>query len=192
MFKALKGLLVAAGDFMETFLFFSAILVVFYFFFAIPHEVVGDSMLPNFVNGEHLLTNKILYSVKEPQRGDVVTFKFPKAPQFDYIKRIVVLPEEQIMLKDNKIYIYNKENPEGFVLNETYLPEGTITAGKSFLPEGKKVLIPKNNYITFGDNRSRSSDSREWGFVPRRNLIGKAWVRYWPPKELGLIKNPTY
>lgn len=192
MRKIISGFFSAVADFLETFLFFAAIFTVFYFFIAQPHEVTGSSMLPNFIDGEHLLSNKVSYMFSEPKRGDVVTFKFPKAPQFDYIKRIIGLPGEQIMLKDEKIFIFNAEHPEGFVLKEAYLSENLLTEGKDFLSEGKKVLIPKGNYVVMGDNREKSSDSREWGFVPRRNIIGRAWLRYWPPRALAFIPKAKY
>ncbi|MDP2873743.1 MAG: signal peptidase I [bacterium] len=179
-------------DITETIVIALAIFVVIYLFAVQPHEVKGDSMLPNFVSGEYLLTNKITYRFHEPQRGDVIVFKFPLAQQFDYIKRIIALPNDEIMLQDNQVTIYNSQHPNGLALKELYLKPGTIVSGRSFLPEGKRLKIPEGEYFVMGDNRERSSDSREWGFVPRELIIGRSWVRYWPTQALAFIPSQTY
>jgi len=169
-----------------------AIFVVIFLFIAQIHEVNGDSMLPNFHNKEYVLTDKISYKFKEPQRGDVVIFKAPPKPRDEYIKRIVALPGEQIKIQNNKVIIYNKEHPEGWTLPEDYLGQGILTKGKSSIPPNTVVSVPEGQYIVLGDNREASSDSRHWGTVKKELLVGRAVFRIWPPTALGVVKHAEY
>lgn len=169
-------------DFIETIVTALVIFVIFYLFLFQPHQVKGKSMFPAFENSEYLLTNKITYRFNIPQRGDIIIFKSPENKKYDYIKRIIALPGEKISLKDGKIFI------NGSKLNESaYLSENIYTKGSNFLPEGKELKVPKNQYFVIGDNRPNSSDSREWGYISIENIIGKAWLRYWPPSRFGFI-----
>lgn len=181
-----KYLLRFLFDLFQTFVIALAIFVVIYQFAAQPHQVRGASMEPNFENREYILTNKISYRFGDPQRGDVIVFHFPQNPELDYIKRILALPNEQISLQDGKIFI------NGNPLPESYLPVGTKTSGHSALQEGERLTLGPVQYFVLGDNRSRSSDSREWGAVPRENIIGKAFFRYWPPSRIGLVDHAEY
>lgn len=139
-------------------------------------------MQPNFENNEYLLTDKISYRFYQPQRGDVVIFKSPTQQNYDYIKRIVGLPGEKITLKDGKFWLNGK------LLNESaYLSPSVITSPGQFIKENQEILIPQEQYLVAGDNRPHSSDSREWGLITQKSIIGKAWVRYWPPSKFGFI-----
>ena len=169
-----------------------AIFVVVFLFVAQIHEVNGDSMLPNFHDKEYVLTDKLSYKFKEPQRGDVVIFKAPPKPRDEYIKRIIALPEEEIKIQNNKVIIYNEAHPEGFVLQEDYLKNGILTKGKSAIPPDTLISIPKGEYLVFGDNREASSDSRHWGTVGKKLLVGRAVVRIWPPTAVGIVKHAEY
>ncbi len=182
-------------DFLESLIIGLAFFVITYLFAFQPHEVVGSSMdgVANFHQGQYILTDKLTYKFREPHRGEIIVFKYPLKKNSDYIKRIIALPGEEIMLKDNKIYIYNSENPAGFILDEgEYLSSKVITESKAFLKEGEKITIPDNSYIVMGDNRPDSSDSRTWGFVPKTDIVGRSYFRYWPTNEIGLIKLPKY
>jgi len=139
-------------------------------------------MLPSFHDGENLLTNKITYRFKKPLRGDVITFKAPQNQNYDYIKRIIGLPGEKIKIVESQIYINNSLYSES-----SYLPEDVYTSSGNFIGENEEITVPQNQYFVLGDNRSHSSDSREWGFIPTKNIIGKAWLRYWPFSKLGFI-----
>ena len=178
-------------DIVETVVVAAAIFVVVYLFLLQPHQVKGASMEPNFHDGEYILTDKISYRFSEPRRGDVVIFKAPTNPNVDFIKRIVALPGEKLEIKNNKIIIFNAENPKGFTLSEPYQVMAPI-AGGSYLREGKIVEVPAENYLVFGDNRTHSFDSREWGPVSRKSIIGKAWLRYWPLSKISIIKRPQF
>ncbi len=169
-------------DFIETIATALVIFILTYLFLFQPHQVKGSSMEPNFHDKEYLLTNKITYRFNHLQRGDVIIFKAPVNKNYDYIKRIISLPGETISLKEGKIYI-NSE----FLDESSYLSDLDYTSSGSFLKEAAELTVPENQYFVMGDNRSHSSDSRDWGYVVKENVVGKAWVRYWPPAVAGLI-----
>ena len=178
-------------DIIETIVVAAAIFVVVYLFLLQPHQVRGASMEPNLRDGEYILTDKISYRFNEPKRGDVIIFKAPTNPDVDFIKRIVALPGEKVEIKNNTIIIFNSEHPKGFTLSEPYEIMEPI-AGGSYLREGKVVEVPENNYFVFGDNRTHSFDSREWGPLSKEAIIGKAWIRYWPLSKLSIIKRLNF
>ena len=172
-------------DLIETVVMALAIFVVIYLFLFQPHQVRGNSMYSSFKDGEYILTDKISYRIGEPKRGDVVIFKAPSNEEYDYIKRIIGLPGDTIKISNNTVLINN--NP----LAESYLDDILTTSG-SFLRQQDRVIVPENSFFVMGDNRGHSSDSREWGFVPKENIIGKAWLRYWPPPVFGIIPAVDY
>lgn len=166
-------------DFFQTLVVFAAIGTAIYWLIAQPHKVSGSSMFPNFKNGDYIITDKISYRLGDPKRGDIVVFKNPKDETQDFIKRILGVPGDKIKVQNGKIILNGAE------LNEPYLHNVTTNPG-SFLKEGQEVTVEPGHYITIGDNRPASSDSREWGFVTRAELIGKVFLRYWPATEIGL------
>lgn len=174
------------GDLIETAVMAMAIFVVVYFFLVQPHQVTGNSMLPNFEDGEYILTDKISYHFHQPKRGDIVVFKAPKNQQKDFIKRIVGLPGETIKLEKGKVFI------NGEKISEVYLSPNGITLPKSLISEGQEALVPLDEYFVLGDNRQHSSDSRDWGTVPKSSIIGKAWLRYWPINKIAFIPQAAY
>ncbi|OGY24310.1 MAG: signal peptidase I [Candidatus Woykebacteria bacterium RBG_13_40_15] len=178
-------------DIIETVVVAAAIFVVLYIFLIQPHEVKGASMEPNFYDGQYILTDKITYRFNKPQRGDVIVFKSPTNPDVDFIKRIIGLPGEKVEIRNDHIVIYNSEHPNGFTLTEPYQITEPISGG-SYLRDGKKVEVPADSYVVLGDNRTHSYDSREWGPITRKSIIGKAWLRYWPPNKISIIKGITY
>lgn len=169
-----------------------SIFIVVYLFLFQPHQVKGSSMYPNFHNGEFLLTNKISYQFGKPQRGDVIVFKAPKSEpcaeiECEYIKRLIALPGDKVMLSNSVIYINSQP------LDETsYLAKEVITGNGSFLVEGVEKVIPEDYYLPIGDNRPYSRDGREFGPVPLEAVVGKAWLRYWPFNKFGFVKHEDY
>ncbi len=178
-------------DVIETIVVAAAIFVVVYLFLLQPHQVKGASMEPNFHDGEYILTDKISYRFSEPKRGDVVVFKAPTNPDVDFIKRIVALPGERLKINNNTIVIFNDEHPKGFTLSEPYEVMEPI-AGGSHIKEGRVVEVPAENYFVFGDNRTHSFDSREWGPLPKKSIVGKAWLRYWPVSRISIIRGVSF
>lgn len=147
------------------------VITLFYLLIASPVRIVGQTMAPEFTEGQNWVVNHITYRLSQPQRGDVIVFVSPKQQGIQLIKRIVGLPSEEISLQKGKLYINNQ------IVSEPYV-SGVQTSGGTFLMEGKSVKIPENSYFVLGDNRDRSSDSREWGFIRRESIIGKLWFRY--------------
>lgn len=179
-------------DIIETAVFALSIFVLIYVFVAQPHQVSGRSMVPNFQDGEFLLTNKMAYRRGLPTRGDVVIFHAPEAAHCppggacDFIKRVIGLPGETVSVSGGKVILNGKELPE------TYLPPEFVTRGDSYLRDGGQVRLREGEYFLMGDNRPGSSDSRAFGPVNRSEFVGKAWVRYWPFSKFGVLEATSY
>lgn len=162
-----------------------AISVVLYLFFMTPHEVVGTSMFPTYHNGEHLIANKVIYSFKKPQRGDVVIFSYSDTQ--DFIKRVIGLPGDTISIKDGRYYV------NGEVLDESkYLDSTVFTSGGEYLSEGEEITVPDKMYFVSGDNRPHSSDSRAFGPVDQNDIKGKVWLIYYPMDRFRVEKHVNY
>lgn len=144
------------------------------YFLVQPFFVEGASMEPNFESGEYLLIDEISYYFKPVERGEVVVFHYPLDTSKYYIKRIIGLPKETVEIKNSRVAIYNNEHPNGFTLDESYLPKSLITDDQI------KKKLGKNEYFVLGDNRSVSYDSRRWGALPENNIVGRVWIRAWP------------
>jgi signal peptidase I len=148
-------------------------------FIAQPFVVSGESMFPTFNDGEYLIVDEISYILGNPHRGDVIVFRYPNDTKRFFIKRIIGMPNEEIMIKNGKITIINSENKDGFVLNEPYIDEkfDTTTTFKTGAGE----------FFVLGDNRNRSSDSRIWGVLPEKLIIGRAYLRLLPIKNISYL-----
>jgi len=173
-------------EFVQSIVLALSVFVLLYIFIAQPNEVKGTSMVPNFTDGEYLLTDKLSYRFGDPQRGDVVVFKAPPsepcaADQCEYIKRIIGIPGDRVMVKAGLVYL------NGALLNQFFLPEGVISDPGSFCAEGVEKTVPQGYYLAFGDNRSHSRDGREFGPIKRELIVGKAFFEYWPLSSIGLI-----
>ncbi|MDQ3018796.1 MAG: signal peptidase I, partial [bacterium] len=146
-------------------------------------------MVPNFHNREYLVVNKIDYRLNEPERGDVVVFKYPKDRSQYFIKRIIGLPGEKIKVENGRVVIYNSAHPQGSILDESYLPNQNVTLGKSDV-----VSLGSDEFFVLGDNRLASSDSRVWGVLPRHDMVGTAWLRVFPLDAFGITNfaQPTF
>jgi len=160
------------------------VLPIRYFLFQ-PFLVKGQSMEPNFENGDYLIVDELSFKFREPQRGEVVVFKYPKNPSQRYIKRIVGLPGEVVDIKDGKVTITNTQGTQ--ILDESqYLSPFVQTFGNL------QVALKSNEYFVLGDNRIASSDSRSWGLVPREDIVGSVFLRVWPFAALAKFEAPNY
>lgn len=161
------------------------VLPIRYFIFQ-PFIVKGESMEPTFQNGNYLIVDELSYRFRQPQRGEVVVFKYPFNPSQRYIKRIIGLPGETVEIKDQKVIIFDSTGKELSLKEETYLPLDDLTLGEF------RLNLKENEYFVLGDNRLHSSDSRAWGILPRDKIIGKVLFRLLPLNEMTEIKSPIY
>jgi len=152
-----------------------------------PFLVNGASMEPNFHNSDYLLVDEISYRFREPQRGEVVVFRYPGDERYYYIKRVIGLPGEEVKIRDGKVVIFNQDNPNGLILDESYLGENTTTSGKD-----EMVEIGENKYFVMGDNRGFSFDSRSWGLLDRKEIVGITRLRLWPFNKVMAFEKPVY
>ncbi len=164
------------------------IIVPIRYFLIQPFYVKGASMEPNFYDHEYLIVDEISYRFNEPERGEIIVFRYPKNPQEYFIKRIIGLPGETIQIKDGGVTIFNNNNTSGFKLGESYIESGTKTHS---LNKDKTELGP-NEFFVLGDNRNQSKDSRSFGPVNRSFIIGKVFLRGWPFNRVGIFDSPTY
>jgi signal peptidase I len=178
-------------DLMETIVISLSIFLVVYLFFMQPHQVNGQSMVPNFQSGDYVLTDKISYKLGEPQRGDIIVFHAPPAANCakgtgcDFIKRILALPGETVEITNDSIFI------NGRPLAEPYVPEDFETL-PGFYTQSGPITLGADEYFAVGDNRPHSSDSRSWGPIKKNEIVGKAFFRYWPLNTVGMIRSATY
>lgn len=172
-------------DALQSILIAASIFLVIYIFIARPFQVNGQSMYPNFYNGEYVLTNLIQLRLHNPQLGDVVVFQAPIDAEKDFIKRVIGVAGDTVMVKDGDVYINGKKLNQGSFLQPT-----VKTYGGAFLKDGQTITVPQGEYFVMGDNRPYSSDSREWGFVKQSELIGESLFVYWPPSRMRRISNP--
>jgi signal peptidase I len=157
-----------------------AVILYFGISFAVQAvHVEGLSMFATLDDNDYLIANKIDYRLHAPQRGDIIILRPPSDNSKDFIKRIIALPGERILITDGIVYI------NGHKLDEPYLPEAWITLNTWGGPDGQ--VVPPNNYFVMGDNRNRSQDSRVIGFIPRDRIDGRAWFRIWPLNHFGNI-----
>lgn len=146
-------------------------------FFLEPFFVKGDSMVPNFYSWDYIIIDKFSYHFQKPKRGDVIVLKPPFDSKVYYIKRIIGLPGEIIILDGSNIIIKNKENPNGFVLKEDYI-------SNNYFSTKMEVHLKEGEYFVLGDNREVSYDSRRWGPLSSKNIVGKvlfhfSFVKLW-------------
>lgn len=173
-----------------------AIAIVIQTFLVQAFKIPSGSMIPTFNIGDRIFVNKFLYSarvpfvnwklpildIKEPKRGDIVVFVSPEDPKKDFVKRLIAFGGEKVEIKDGKVLI------NGRALEEEYLKGVYYYNAGDYGREGKAIIVPPNSYFALGDNSANSRDSRYWGFVPRKNLVGKAVVIYWPLNRLKPVK----
>lgn len=178
-------------EIIKVFFWALAIIVPIRIFLFQPFFVQGASMETNFKDGDYLIINELGYkktdidisgnhlftvdTFKDLKRGDVAVFRYPKDPKQFFIKRVIGLPGEQVKVEGGRVTIFNNDNPEGFLLDESsYLKKDLMTNG------AVTVALNMEEYFVLGDNRQFSHDSRAWGPLPKEDVIGKVLIRAWP------------
>jgi signal peptidase I len=172
-------------------------ILIFVVVFAVVQISIGSykvemtSMDPTFKPNDCIMVDKLTYRFRGPHRGEVVILWPPKdrvSTKNPYIKRVIGLPGETVKIEGGQVYIMKKGSDEFLLLSEV-LPSVSVT------PECRNDgtwVIEKGQYFVLGDNRDESSDSSVWGTVPRKNFIGKTWLRYWPMSRFGLTPHYSY
>ena len=143
-------------------------------------KIPSSSMRPTLLEGDKLFVNKFIYRFHPPTRGDIIVFRYPVDPKKDFIKRLVGFPGETVEIRDGKIYADGKVLDDPASFGKFYYYNHEPYGGP-----GDKVKIPDNSFFVLGDNSANSTDSRFWGFVPRKNILGRAIFRWWPPRRIG-------
>lgn len=163
-----------------------AIIVPIRYFLVQPFFVKGASMEPTFDDGNYILIDEISYRLHAPARGDIVVFRYPKDPSQFFIKRVIGLPDETVVIQDDHVSIFNQQYPKGETLAEPYLASYEHTVGNY------RVKLDDNEYFVLGDNRLRSSDSRYWGPVNRALITGRVFFRAFPLSQFGSFPSVSY
>lgn len=146
-------------------------------------KVPSGAMLPTLIEGDRILVDKTIYEKSEPKRGDIVVFRYPPDTKKSFVKRVVGLPGETIEIREGQLYINGDVIREPEILTEIYYYNGG-----AFGKKGQVVKIPDDSYYVLGDSSASSLDSRYWGFVPEKNLEGKAYKIYSPVNRAGPVK----
>ena len=149
-----------------------------------PFFVDGTSMVPNFQDGDYLIIDELTFRFRQPQRGEVIVFKFPQNESSYFIKRSIGLPGDTVEIKNGVVSVSNAESPDGIQLAENYLISKT--------PGDVKTILQKGEYFVLGDNRTMSYDSRSWGVLPSKNIVGLVRLRLWPINSAQAIVAPQY
>ena len=175
----MKKIIIFLWMFTKTTIIPSALIIFVFFYLIQPFRVSGASMNPVCADGQYLILNKLNYKlnyrITKLKHGDIIVFKYPLDTSQYYIKRIIGLPGEIININGNEITIYNSYFPDGEVLDESsYLSAREITYGSI------EIELGADEYFVLGDNREESSDSRKWGVLAEKYIIGRVWLRVWP------------
>jgi signal peptidase I len=164
-------------DLLQSLVIAAVLALIIRSFLFTPFYIPSPSMEPTLYPGDRIIVNRLAYRLGEPQRGDVVVFRYPLDPSRDYVKRVVAVGGDIVEARDNVLYINGQPQPPA-----SYLPPGVVYS--DFGP----IKVPPNNYFMMGDNRNNSADSRVWGTLDRKLIIGKAVLVYWPLNHIGLIR----
>lgn len=138
-----------------------------YIFITQPHVIDGNSMEPTVFNGQRVFTNKLIYRINYPERGDVIIFHLPQDERIDAIARIIAIPNDRVLIKDGSIIL------NGQKLDEPYLKELNSTIPGDFILENEEKVLRENEYVVMSDKRSSTNDSRSYGYVNRDSIVGK-------------------
>lgn len=186
MVKFLFAVFKITLDFVEIVLVCLSVFFVVYLFIGQLLEVTGDSMYPNFHDKDQVLAEKLSTKFVDIKRGEVIILKHPLEKDRLLIKRVIGLPGETIRLSNGRVYIND------LPLEEPYLAANTETLQEQALQEGIEYKIPSGSYVVMGDNRAKSTDSREWMFLPKDLIVGRAVLVYYPIHRIKFIERQIF
>lgn len=149
-------------------------------FIAQPFIVSGASMEDTFHNNEYLIVDQLTYRFEEPDRGDVIIFRYPRDESKFFIKRVIGLPGDTVSIDGDQVTITNQDHPNGLIIDEPYV---NSMKHESYVTE----TLGEGEYFVMGDNRDQSADSRMWGTLDRDEIIGRALLRLFPVTKAGLF-----
>ena len=168
----------------EPFLVAALIALVIRSFILGPYKIPTGSMRSTLLEGDRIFVDKVTYRFRLPKRGEVIVFKYPMDPKKDFVKRLIAFAGEEVEIRDGSVYIDGKRQVE---LDGVPSPYYYNRNDWSFGKEGQRFPVPADSFFVLGDNSAHSSDSRYWGFVPRKNLIGRAFLIWWPFNRVSLV-----
>lgn len=188
----LKGIIGFVMDMLETIVFVGAMFIVVNYYILQPSQVRGSSMLPTLHDNDRIFVSRVTYKLRQPQRGDIVVLNSPENKEIEFVKRVIGLPGDTIMIDDCSppfrtecdIYVNGEKLEENYIKDKTQLYENSIYT------EGEKLTVPDKSLFVMGDNRTGSLDSRIFGPVPQDSIIGVVFFRYFPSDTIGILKNP--
>ena len=184
---SMKKIFTLVWELLQIFFISLVIIIPIRYFVMQPFFVKGSSMEPNFENGDYLIIDELSYYFRKPLRGEVIVFRYPQNPSQFYIKRVIGLPGERVVIKEEEIMIYNSTHPSGVKLNESsYLPN------KPSFPIDTEVNLGDKEYFVLGDNRLHSFDSRRWGPLEKKYIVGRVFFRLWPFNKAQAFTRPAY
>jgi len=162
------------------------IVLPFRLYIAEPYIVEGASMDPTFKTGDYLIVDKLSYELGKPERNSVVVFKFPEDPRKSFIKRVIGLPGETVVVKSGSTTIINSENPKGFAIDQLYV-KNTCTGTEHNCISSYQKTLAGDEYFVMGDNRAESFDSRSWGPLSKKYILGKPVLRLYPLNKIEVV-----
>ena len=167
----------------ESLLIAAVLALIIRTFIVTPFKIPTGSMESTLMPGDKIFVNRFIYRISPPKRGDVIVFRYPENPRRDFIKRLVAFGGETVEIASGKIKINGKIVGTPQIFQKIYY----YNRGAYGAPDAQ-ITVPDDCYFVLGDNSASSRDSRYWGFVPRKLLLGEAFVIWWPPTRIGKIK----
>ena len=162
----------------------AAVIAIFIRTFLVgPYKIPTGSMRPTLLEGDRIFVDKVSYRFHAPERGDIVVFKYPADPKKDFVKRLVAFGGEEVEIRDGSVYVNGTQLTDSRIAKNFYYNRNDWT----FAKEGQVIKVPENSFFVLGDNSAQSSDSRNWGFVPQKSMIGRALVIFWPLYRIGIL-----